>query len=394
MTSDANRGEVRPSRRTFLKAALAGGGLLLEFHVPNARAAASAPAEALNAYVKIAPDGIVTIIAKNPEIGQGVKTMLPMLIAEELDVDWKKVRIEQANDDDAKYGRQFAGGSIATPLHWEPMRQVGAAARAMLISAAADAWSVPAGSCDTRRAWSRTRAAAVATYGELAGGGRDSSRRPIRRRSSSRIPRTTRSSASRRGVDSRAIVTGKPLFGIDVTLPGMLYAIYEKCPVFGAKVVSAEPRRGQGAAGRQATPSSSRRRERRRLDWALDRLVGGVAIVADNWWLAKKAREKLEVTGPKRRRRADSDARFAAQAALLEPAGARSATLVKDGDVDAALAGARKVVEADYAYPFLAHAPLEPQNCTASYKDGKLEIWAPTQNPTAVAQLVAQHAWA
>ena len=116
------------SRRTFLKAsALVGGGLLLELHVPNVRAAASATGEVLNAYIKVMPDGIVTITAKNPEIGQGVKTMLPMLIAEELDVDWKNVRIEQAIADGAKYAPQFAGGSTAAPLNWEPLRRVGAA---------------------------------------------------------------------------------------------------------------------------------------------------------------------------------------------------------------------------------------------------------------------------
>ena len=133
------------SRRVFLKAsALVGGGLLLEFHVPNVRAAASAAAEVLNAYIKVMSDGIVTITAKNPEIGQGVKTMLPMLIAEELDVDWKNVRIEQAIADGAKYAPQFAGGSTATPLNWEPLRRVGAAGREMMVRAAADVWGVPA----------------------------------------------------------------------------------------------------------------------------------------------------------------------------------------------------------------------------------------------------------
>ena len=118
------------SRRAFLKAsALVGGGLLLEFHVPNVRAATPATGEVLNAYIKVMPDGIVTITAKNPEIGQGVKTMLPMLIAEELDVDWKNLRIEQAIADGAKYAPQFAGGSTAAPLNWEPLRRVGAAGR-------------------------------------------------------------------------------------------------------------------------------------------------------------------------------------------------------------------------------------------------------------------------
>ena len=145
----------RASRRDFLKvSAAAGGGLLLSFALPGlTKAAAMGQAEGgtamLNAYVRIAPDNIVTIMSKNPEIGQGIKTMLPMLIAEELDVDWKQVRIEQALADAAIYGRQVAGGSMATPLEWDPMRKVGAAGRQMLVTAAAQRWKVAASECDT-----------------------------------------------------------------------------------------------------------------------------------------------------------------------------------------------------------------------------------------------------
>src|SRR5690606_38226160 len=132
------------SRRAFLKAsALVGGGLLLDFYVPRAHSQGRAAGEVLNAYIRVMPDGIVTIMAKNPEIGQGVNTSLPMLIAEELDVDWVNVRIEQADADGAKCAPQFAGGSTATPINWEPLRRVGAAAREMLVRAAADTWGVP-----------------------------------------------------------------------------------------------------------------------------------------------------------------------------------------------------------------------------------------------------------
>ena len=379
------------SRRGFLKAsALVGGGLLLEFHVPNVLAAASAKGEALNAYVKVMPDGIVTITAKNPEIGQGVKTMLPMLIAEELDVDWKNVRVEQAIADGAKYAPQFAGGSTAAPLNWEPLRRVGAAAREMMVRAAANAWGVAASELRTASgAVTHVPSGRRLTYGELAASAAtltppEPSTVRLKDPKDFKIIGT-----SVRGVDSPLVVQGKPLFGIDVTVPGMKYAIFAKCPVFGGKVVKANVDalkslpgvrdafilRGDASAAGSTGP--------------LDRLVDGVAIVADSWWLATQAREKLEVEWSEGDAARDSDARFAAEAARLSrqpPA----TYIVKNGDVDAALASAAQVVEADYAYPFLAHATLEPQNCTASYAGGKLEVWAPTQNPESNRTVIAR----
>src|SRR5690349_1945723 len=215
------------TRRTFLQAsALVGGGLLHEFHLPSARAATHATGEALNAYIKVMPDGIVTITAKNPEIGQGVKTMLPMLIAEELDVDWKNVRIEQAIADGARYAPQFAGGSTAAPLNWEPLRRVGAAGREMLVRAAATELGVPASELRTKSG-TVTHAASgrTLTYGELAAAAA---------KLAPPNPATVRLKEPKdysiighpkRGVDSPLVVEGKPLFGIDVTVPGMKYAI-------------------------------------------------------------------------------------------------------------------------------------------------------------------------
>src|SRR5215213_3338177 len=136
------------SRRELLKTVTA-SGLMLSFTVAPKAGAQDQGVKPLNAYVNVAPDGMVTIMAKNPEIGQGIKTSLPMMIAEELDVDWKNVRIEQADNNPKAYGRQFAGGSMATPLHWEELRRVGAVARAMMIQAAAQAWNCPAGECTT-----------------------------------------------------------------------------------------------------------------------------------------------------------------------------------------------------------------------------------------------------
>src|ERR1700760_3968334 len=138
------------SRRDLLKASVVSGGLVLSFRIaPKVEAAEAANSQALNAYVRIAPTGVVTIMAKNPEIGQGIKTSLPMMIAEELDVAWENVRIEQADNDPKLYSRQFAGGSLATPMNWDDLRKVGAVARAMLVNAAATAWNCPSGECKT-----------------------------------------------------------------------------------------------------------------------------------------------------------------------------------------------------------------------------------------------------
>ena len=370
------------SRRAFLRAsALVGGGLLLEFHAPSGRAATSAAGTTLNAYIKVTPDGIVTITAKNPEIGQGVKTMLPMLIAEEFDVDWKSVRIEQALADGAKYAPQFAGGSTAAPLNWEPLRRVGAAARDMMLRAAAADWGVPASEL-------RTAAGAVVhvpsgrklSYGELAAAAANIAP-PDPAAVRLKDPKDfTIIGKSVPGVDSPLVVQGKPLFGIDVTVPGMKYAVFAKCPVFGGTVVNANVAAVKSLPGVRDAFVLRGDASVAGSTGPLDRLVDGVAIVADSWWLADQARERLEVEWDEGDAVHDSDARFAAEAARLKHE-APAAYIVKNGDVDAALASAAQVLEADYQYPFLAHATLEPQNCTASYAGGKLEIWAPTQNP-------------
>ena len=379
------------SRRAFLKAsALAGGGLLLEFGLPSARAAGSATSEVLNDYIKVMPDGVVTIMAKNPEIGQGVKTMLPMLIAEELDVDWKDVRIEQAIADGAKYAPQFAGGSTAAPLNWEPLRRVGAAARDMMVRAAADALGVPASELRTGSgAVTHTQSGRKVTYGELAAAAAKFAP-PNLAAVRLKDPKDFKIiGTSVPGVDSPLVVQGKPLFGIDVTVPGMKYAVYAKCPVFGGKIVTANVDAMKSLPGVRDAFILRGDASVAGSTGPLDRLVDGVAIVADSWWLAEQAREKLEVEWDEGAGARDSDARFAAEAARLSGQ-APAAYIVKHGDVDAALAHAARVVEANYSYPFLAHATLEPQNCTASYADGKIELWVPTQNPESNRTVIAR----
>jgi isoquinoline 1-oxidoreductase beta subunit len=370
-------------RRQFLRvSALAGGGVLLATYIePVANASArlaGAPRTAAdfqpNAFIRITPDGAITIIAKNPEIGQGVKTMLPMIIADELDADWSKVKIEQAPLDTTKFQRQFAGGSTATPTNWMPMRKVGAAARAVLVSAAAQTWNVPESELTTSASTVVHRASnRKISYGELATKAATLTP-PDMETVKLKDPKDfTIIGKGMPGVDNHKIVTGQPLFGIDVTVPGMLYAVFEKAPVFAAKVKSAnleEVKKEPGVKHAFVVEGGEQ----------LQGLLGGVAIVADTWWAARSARSKLEVTWGEHPTSSQSSKSFDAQAAALSKKPPMR-SLRKDGDVESAFGGGNKVVEAAYSYPFISHAPLEPQNCTAHFKDGKLEIWSQSQTP-------------
>jgi isoquinoline 1-oxidoreductase beta subunit len=379
-----------PSRRAFLRvSAVAGGGLLLHAVLPRyayAAVADSAPAP-LNAFIRIAADGIVTIMSKNPEIGQGIKTMLPMVVAEELDVAWTNVRVEQAPLDTAKFGRQFAGGSMATPLNYTPLRRVGAAGRQMLIATAAQEWGVAPSECHTEPGVVMHSASRrSATYGVLAAKAAtqpvpDLNRVPLKDPANFRII-----GKSMPGVDNPKIVTGQKLFGIDMTLPGMVYAVYQKCPVFGGTLRTAnidEIKREPGVIdafivrAREANPNSDPQG-----------INDGVAIVAKNWWLANRAREKLQVSWDEGSFATQSSDGFATEAARLAQ-GTPASYLRRDGDAATALNGAAHVVEASYSYPFLSHIDLEPQNCTAHFENGKVTLWAPTQNPAPGAELVA-----
>lgn len=370
-----------PTRRLFLQTGAAvGGGLMLSFSLSSVGHAAGEGK--LNAYVRIAPDGGVTIVSKVPEVGQGIKTSLPMLIAEELDVEWSAVTVEQAIADTKVYGRQVAGGSQATTIEYDGLRRVGATGRFLLIAAAAARWGVAADSCATEPGFvvhgeSKRRLA----YGELAQAAAlltppDPKSLPLK------DPKAFRIIGKRHaGQDLDAITTGQPLFGIDTRLPGMLYATFAKAPTYGAKVASVDLAPAKAVPGvKNAFVVEG--------GTNLLSIMPGVAVVADSWWQARKGRNALDIKWAEHATAAQSTASFAAKATELAKAPPHR-TLKADGDVDAALKGAAKVVTASYDYPFIAHANLEPQNCTASFKDGKVEIWAPTQNPESGRKLVA-----
>jgi isoquinoline 1-oxidoreductase subunit beta len=386
------------NRRSFLKvSALATGAITLRLYIPQSQAQAPAKQSLKpTAFIKIAPDGTVTIKARGPEMGQGIKTELPMLIAEELDVDWKNVRVEQADLDEATYGSQSAGGSMSTPKSLDPLRRVGAAGRQMLVAAAAITWSVPASECTTDAGRVLHKATGKqATYGELAAKAA-ALPCPVLDTVTLKDPKDYRIiGKSQTGVDTPHIVTGKPLFGIDVSLPGMLYASIEKCPVFSGKVKTAnldEVKQMPGIRQVLVIDGTIRPAAYTAPEPGME---PGIAIVADSWWHAQKARKALKVEWDCGPAQAQSSDNFQKQAdALLQAAPVN--TLRTYGDIDAALKTSVKVVEATYTFPFLAHATLEPMNTTAHWTSGapgggsRLEMWVPSQNPGSGSALVAK----
>jgi isoquinoline 1-oxidoreductase beta subunit len=376
-------------RRSFIRiSALAGGGMVVAFNTDlfaqgPPGGGANAPAFQANAFVQIAPDGKVTIINKNPEVGQGVINMLPMIIADELDVDWASVTVKQADVDQTKYGSQLAAGSFSTPQNWTPLRQVGAAVRQTLLAAAAQRWSVPATELTTASGRvMHASSSRSAGYGELAA---TAATLPVPALAGVPLkdPKDYKIIGKpTKGVHTADIVVGKPIFSIDFTLPGMVFAVYQKAPVFGAKVASANldhVRTLPGVKKAFIVEGTTN----------LTGLLPGVAIVADSWYQANSARRQLQVTWENHPTTSQNSVQFQARADELGK-GTYMNVLRKDGDADAALKTAAKTVEAAYMYPFIPHAPLEPMNCAAHFVDGKLELWAPSQIPTGGVALGAQ----
>ncbi len=371
---------VKLDRRQFLKMTGAvGGGLMLSFSIP--RAMASEKSLQPNGYVKIDTSGIV-LYAKNPEIGQGVKTSLPMIVAEELDAAWEDVRVEQSRIDPAIYGMQFAGGSMAIPMNFDVLRQAGATAKAMLIAAAAKRWAVSAETlitADSQVVHEPTNRRL--SYVELA---TEAAALPVPSSSSLKLKKRSEFRLLGRritGVDNEALMRGKPLFGIDQTVPNMKYAVYQKCPAIGGKVKSAnldEVKAMPGVVEAFVLEGNGNAME----------LLPGVAIVADNTWAAMQAKQALQVEWDQSNAATDSWLTASNEAERLRHESGKR--VVNTGNVDDAFARSKKQASGFYRYAFVSHAQMEPQNCTASFAGGKLEMWSPTQTPGMVTETVAK----
>lgn len=385
--AEAQSTVAKLNRRAFLKVVgIAGGGLALAFYIGDratafAKANSDDPTFAPNAFLRISPDGSILIYSKGPEIGQGVKTSFPMIVAEELDADWSKVRVEQAPINPAVYGRQSAGGSRSIPTAWDQLRRAGATARAMLVAAAAKDWRVSANECTTESSSVVHMASnRRAGYGELA---TKAAALPVPDEKSLKLKqRKDYQLLGKRitGVDNLQVVTGKPLFGIDQVIPGMQYAVFVKCPAVGGKVGEANLdaiRKLPGVTNVLVIAGTGKPTE----------VMPGVAILANSTYAAIAARRELKVSWDESGASKDSWSKAVSDAQKISKQSGPD-SLRDTGNVEKAFKNA-KTVEGFYTYPFVSHAPMEPMNCTASFKDGAVEIWAPTQTPDSALGLIA-----
>ncbi|MFL6967990.1 molybdopterin cofactor-binding domain-containing protein [Pseudomonas alvandae] len=384
------------SRRGFLKGASATGVLVLAatWGLPDAFAeekkygAEGMPHGAVddpNIYVSIAADGSVTVICNRSEMGQGVRTSLSMVVADELDADWALVKVRQAPADEARFGNQDTDGSRSMRHWYEPMRRCGAAARTMLELAAAAQWKVPVGECHAQlHKVVHQPSGRELGYGELAAA---ASALPVPGRDSLRLKQPSEfryiGKEASRAIDGADIVNGRAVFGADVHFDGMLYAVVARPPVYGGKVKSVD----SSAALKVPGVVKVLQIEGRPLPSEFQPL-GGVAVVAKNTWAAIKGREALKIQwddGPNAGY--DSIAyRKELEAATRQP----GKVLRSTGDLDDALAKADSTLEASYYLPHLSQSPMEPMVAVARFKDGQCEAWAPSQAPQVTRERVAE----
>ena len=357
------------TRRTFLRTSLlSGAGLVIAFHVPRRAMAAAAPQKPLpapNAFVRVSPDGSVTVLLAHSEMGQGIWTTLAMLIAEELECDWSRVRVEHAPAAPAyahtAFGMQMTGGSTTTWSEFDRYRTVGAMARDMLVRAAAQRWKVDPGRLRTANGYVY-RGKEKLSYGQLA-----EAAEKLAPPTAVKLkePRDWKLIGKRvRRLDSPEKVTGKARFGMDVRFPGLRTALVARAPVFGGRV------RSYDAAKARAVPGVEQ----------VVQVPSGVAVVARDFWSASAGRDVLQIEwdlGPGAE--IDSEKLTASYRALARTPGT---VALSRGDCDAALAAAGKRLEAEYDVPYLAHAPMEPLNCSVKIDGDRCEIWTGTQFQT------------
>jgi isoquinoline 1-oxidoreductase beta subunit len=387
---------VNASRRRFLQGISALGGLVLAVGYPSETRAQETKKYGADgmpngwvdnplAFVSIAEDGTVTIVCHRSEMGQGVRTGMPMIVADELEADWKRVRIAQAPGDEKKFGNQDTDGSRSTRHFFEPMRRCGAAARTMLEAAAAERWKVPASEVagQNHEVVHRPPGRRLA-YGSLA---KAAASRPVPARETLRLkdPKQFRyiGKGQLKLVDGRDIVTGKAQYGIDTRLDGMLYAVVARPPVYGGKVASFDAAEALKVPGVQKVVQIEGSSPPAHFN-----PVGGVAVIARNTWAAMQGRRALKITwddGPN----AGYDS-VAFKATLEESARQPGKVVRNDGDFAAAAAGAARRHEAEYYLPHLAHATMEPPAATARIANGKCEVWGCFQSPQATRDLVAK----
>lgn len=351
------------TRRDFIKVVAAGGaGLVLSFYLPSRDSEADASTVfAPNAWLSIRPDSTVIITVHKSEMGQGVLTALPMIVAEELDADWSKVQFVQADAHPTKYGSQGTGGSASVRTSYTPLRTAGATARAMLVAAAARRWNVSAGSLRTENGFVIHSNGKKLSYGELAS---EAATLPIPTDVRLKDPKDFRLLGKKiPRIDTPPKVDGSAVYGLDVRLPGMLFATIARPPVFGGKVKSFNAEKARRISGVKDVVQ----------------VENGIAVIATNTWAAMRGRDALEIVWESGQWKEQSSDRISQ---MFKEAAAMPGTVEDyDGDVASALASAATKVEAVYEMPFAAHATMEPMNCTAWVTDGRCEIWAPTQTP-------------
>lgn len=381
--------KTKYNRRSFLRAStLAGGGLVLGFNWLTSCTPTTTEEEVLsmpeewfdvNAFLKIGENGVVTIMSPNPEIGQNVKTSMPMIVAEELDIDWKDVVVEQAGLDTEKYTRQLAGGSQSIRHGWNSLRMAGATARRMLMEAAAKQWEVPVAELTTEAGMIKHEASGQSIgYGEVASAAAGIE---VPEEVELKDPKDFKIiGTSRKNVDGPEIVTGKPLFGLDIDREGMLIAMIEHPPAFGMKLKSMDASTAKAMPGIKDVVTINAEPEGVEKQWSdVNAFPQLVAVVGETTWQVMKAKKALRIeweTDSETENSADHNAGFDKLLASGKGEEAR-----KDGDPETAFKNAAQVIERTYSAPFLAHNTMEPMNFFAHVTEDKAELEGPIQTP-------------